>query len=56
VGTYVGVRAAEAPTTGFRGFTISLAVSQPGTVDSLVGTALAGAATPLKPVAKSFWG
>jgi hypothetical protein len=56
VGTYVGVRAAEAPTTGFRGFTISLAVSQPGTVDSLVGTALAGAATPLKPVGKSFWG
>ena len=56
VGTHVGVRAAEAPTTGFRGFTMSLVVSQPSTVDSLVGTALDGGATPLKPVAKSFWG
>ncbi len=32
----------EAPTTGFRGFTLSLVVSQPSTVDSLVGTALDG--------------
>jgi hypothetical protein len=29
VGAHVGVRAAEAPTTGFRGFTMSLVVSQP---------------------------
>ena len=36
----VGVRATEAPTTGFRGFTMSLVVSQPSTVDSLIGTAL----------------
>jgi catechol 2,3-dioxygenase-like lactoylglutathione lyase family enzyme len=43
-------------TTGFRGFTLSLLVSQPGTVDDLVGTALDAGATPLKPVAKSFWG
>ncbi len=56
LGAEVGVRAAEAPTTGFRGFTISLVVSQPSTVDSLVGTALDGGATPLKPVAKTFWG
>jgi hypothetical protein len=56
LGPHVGVRAAEAPTTGFRGFTISLVVSQPSTVDSLVGTALDGGATSLKPVAKSFWG
>jgi hypothetical protein len=56
LGTHVGVRAAEAPTTGFRGFTMSLVVSQPSTVDSLIGTALDGGATPLKPVAKSFWG
>jgi predicted lactoylglutathione lyase len=56
VGAHVGVRAAEAPTTGFRGFTMSLVVSQPSTVDSLIGTALDGGATPLKPVAKSFWG
>jgi predicted lactoylglutathione lyase len=56
VGTHVGVRASEAPTTGFRGFTMSLVVSQPSTVDSLIGSALDRGATPLKPVAKSFWG
>jgi predicted lactoylglutathione lyase len=52
----VGVRASEAPTTGFRGFKLSLVVSQPSTVDSLVGTALDAGATTLKPVKKSFWG
>ena len=31
-------------------------VSQPSTVDSLVGTALDAGATTLKPVTKSFWG
>jgi predicted enzyme related to lactoylglutathione lyase len=56
VGTQVGVRAAEAPTTGFRGFTMSPVVSPPSTVHTLIGTALAGGATLLKPVAKSFWG
>jgi predicted lactoylglutathione lyase len=52
------VRVAEShdPTTGFRGYTLSLIVSQPSTVDSLVGTALDAGATALKPVAKSFWG
>jgi predicted lactoylglutathione lyase len=52
----VGVRVGQAPTTGFRGFTLSLVVSQPSTVDSLVRTALAAGATTLKPVTKSFWG
>ena len=52
----VGVRHAETPTTGFRGFTLSLVVSQPSTVDSLMGTALDSGASPLKPAAKSFWG
>jgi predicted lactoylglutathione lyase len=52
----VGVRHSEESTTGFRGFTMSLVVSQPSTVDSLVGSALDGGATALKPVAKSFWG
>ena len=56
LGDKVRVRASEAPTTGFRGFTLSLVVSQPSTVDSLIGTALAGGATTLKPAAKSFWG
>jgi predicted lactoylglutathione lyase len=56
VDRYVGVRTSDAPTSGFRGFTLSLVVGQPGTVDALVATALAHGATPLKPVAKSFWG
>ena len=56
LGDELGVRASEAPTTGFRGFTMSLVVSQPSTVDGLVGTALEAGATVLKPVAKSFWG
>jgi uncharacterized glyoxalase superfamily protein PhnB len=56
VDRHVGVRASDAPTTGFRGFTLSLVVAQPGTVDALVAAALAHGATPLKPVAKSFWG
>ena len=56
LGDQVHVRASQAPTTGFRGFTLSLVVSQPSTVDSLIGTALDGGATTLKPAAKSFWG
>src|SRR5947199_10824141 len=56
VGDRVGVRSSDAPTTGFRGFTLSLVVSQPSTVDTLIGTALDGGAIVLKPVAKSFWG
>ena len=56
LGDTVKVRASDEPTTGFRGFTLSLVVSQPSTVDSLIGTALDAGATALKPVKKSFWG
>jgi predicted lactoylglutathione lyase len=56
LGARVGVRASEAPTTGFRGFTVSLVVSQPATVDNLIGDAMDAGATPLKPAKKSFWG
>ncbi|MDJ0467062.1 VOC family protein [Streptomyces sp. H27-C3] len=52
----VRLRASEAPTTGFRGFTLSLMVSQPATVKGLVDAAVDAGATPLKPAAKSFWG
>ncbi len=52
----VAVRPAEAQTTGFRAFTLSLVVSQPATVDALIGAALEAGATALKPVRKSFWG
>jgi predicted lactoylglutathione lyase len=50
------LRASEEPASGFRGFTLSLIVSQPATVDALVGSALDAGATALKPVKKSFWG
>jgi hypothetical protein len=56
LGDRVRVRASEAPTTGFRGFTLSLVVSQPSTVDGLMGAALDAGAAPLKPAAKSLWG
>lgn len=56
LGTQVRLRASEAPTTGFRGFALSLTVSQPATVNGLIGAALDAGATPLKPAAKSFWG
>jgi predicted lactoylglutathione lyase len=56
VSAHVGVRATEAATTGFRGFTVSLVVSQPSTVDNLIGTALDGGASTLKPAKKGFWG
>jgi uncharacterized glyoxalase superfamily protein PhnB len=52
----VQLRASDAPTSGFRGFTLSLVVSQPSTVDALFATALDAGATPLKPIKKSFWG
>ena len=52
----VALRASDAPTSGFRGFTLSLVVSQPATVDGLIGAALDAGATPLKPAKKGFWG
>ncbi|HEY2509183.1 MAG TPA: glyoxalase [Streptosporangiaceae bacterium] len=52
----IHLRTSGEPTTGFRGFTLSLTVSQPSTVSSLVGTAVDAGATVLKPAAKSFWG
>ncbi|WP_331750694.1 glyoxalase (plasmid) [Streptomyces sp. NBC_01732] len=54
--TQIRLRASEAPTTGFRGFTLALTVSRPATVDSLIDTALDAGATSLKPAAKSLWG
>ncbi|MGW4527924.1 glyoxalase [Amycolatopsis sp. NPDC004378] len=49
-------RAAEAPSGGFRGYTLSLTVAQPADVDSLLGTAVEAGATVLKPATKSLWG
>ncbi|MGW1953291.1 glyoxalase [Streptomyces sp. NPDC001920] len=52
----VRLRASDAPTTGFRGFTLSLVVSQPADVDALVDAAVNAGATTLKPPSKSLWG
>jgi predicted lactoylglutathione lyase len=52
----VRVRTSQAPTTGFRGFTMSLVVSQPATVNSFIDSALDADAKVLKPAVKSLWG
>lgn len=56
LGAHVRLLASEVPTTGFRGFVLSLTVSQPATVNAFIGAALDAGATSLKPAAKSFWG
>lgn len=56
LGPSVRLRASDAPATGFRGFTMSITVSQPADVDSFIGSALEAGATSLKPAAKSLWG
>jgi uncharacterized glyoxalase superfamily protein PhnB len=56
VGSQVHARTADTPAVGFRGFTISLVVGQPSTVDSLLESALAGGATAVKPAQKGMWG
>ena len=56
LGDRVRVRTTEAPTTGFRGFTLSAIVSQPATVDSFVDAAAEAGATTIKPAEKSLWG
>jgi predicted lactoylglutathione lyase len=52
----VVLRPSDVPTTGFRGFTLSLTVSQPATVSGFIDAALEAGATTLKPAAKSVWG
>jgi hypothetical protein len=56
LGTQLRLRASDAPASGFRGFTLSLTVSQPATASGLIDAALEAGATSLKPAAKSFWG
>ncbi|MGI9005197.1 MAG: glyoxalase [Streptosporangiaceae bacterium] len=56
LGPQLRLRGSEAATTGFRGFTLSLTVSQPATAGALIDAAVDAGATTLKPAAKSFWG
>jgi uncharacterized glyoxalase superfamily protein PhnB len=46
----------DAATSGFRGYTISLLVSQPANASALFDAAVAAGATTLKPINKSLWG
>jgi predicted lactoylglutathione lyase len=52
----LSLRASDAPTSGFRGFTLSLIVAQPANVDLLVDAALDAGATTLRAPKKSMWG
>jgi uncharacterized glyoxalase superfamily protein PhnB len=56
LGSQLRFRASDAPTSGFRGFTLSLVTSQPANVDALFAAAVASGATIVTPVAKSMWG
>jgi predicted lactoylglutathione lyase len=56
LGDRVAVRQGESPSSGFRGFTVSLLVAQPADVDLHVADAVEAGATVLKPASKSMWG
>lgn len=45
-----------APGSGFRGFTVSLVLDQPSSVDATVAAALAAGGTEVKPASRSLWG
>ncbi|MFD5213384.1 glyoxalase [Microbacterium sp. NPDC058345] len=49
-------RLADAETSGFRGYTLSLVVSQPANVHALIDAAVEAGASVIKPVTKSLWG
>ncbi|MBN9113602.1 MAG: glyoxalase [Pseudonocardia sp.] len=52
----VDVAHTDEPSTGFRGFTVSLIVAGPATALALVDAATAAGGTVLKPATRSFWG
>ncbi len=56
LGPELRFRASDTPTTGFRGFTLSLTVAQPANASALLDAAIEAGATSLKPAAKSLWG
>jgi hypothetical protein len=53
---HVRVRPGQAPSSGFRGYTLSVTVRQPAAVRHVVDAAVAAGATVIKPATKSFWG
>jgi uncharacterized glyoxalase superfamily protein PhnB len=56
LGERLRFRLADAETSGFRGYTLSLVAAQPADVRALTEAAIAAGATVIKHVAKSLWG
>lgn len=56
LGDRIRTTGSEGPSTGFRGFTVSLMVQQPANVTELVTAAVAEGATVLKPATQSLFG
>jgi len=56
LGDRLRVRAGDAPSQGFRGFSLSLIVSQPANVTVVFDAAVAVGAEVIKPVTKTMWG
>ncbi|MBL0886227.1 glyoxalase [Myceligenerans indicum] len=56
LGDRLHLRETDAPTSGFRGYHLSLISSQPANVNALFESAVGAGATVLKPVTKSLWG
>jgi uncharacterized glyoxalase superfamily protein PhnB len=52
----VAVRPAQAPASGFHGYTLSIVTSQPGNVDAYLDAAVQHGASLVKPGRKSLWG
>lgn len=53
---HVRVRQSEAPTAGFRSFTLSLIAAQPANVDSIMQAGLDAGARLVTPATRSLWG
>ena len=53
---FVTIEVPDPTAAGFRGFTLSVVVSQPATVNGFVDAAVGAGATTLKPATKSLWG
>jgi predicted lactoylglutathione lyase len=56
LGERLRFREQQPASTGFRGYTISLLVSQPADVGALFDAAIAAGGTVIKPVNRSIWG
>ncbi|GAB2524171.1 glyoxalase [Paramicrobacterium agarici] len=56
LGDRLSLSEASEPSEGFRGFTISLIVSQPANAEAILNAAIAAGASVIKPAAKSLWG